>query len=110
MGPIKRHGKSIIIAAMPTGWVYMMTNRPRGTLYIGVTNDLVRRVAEHRDGTTAGFTKRYALKRLVYFENHATRPLAIVREKALKNWPRLDKIRVIVGMNPEWDDLYRSLF
>jgi putative endonuclease len=91
------------------GWVYIMTNRPNGTLYIGVTNDLARRVWEHREGVVAGFTKRYGLKRLVYAEHHDDIRIAIQREKSLKRWPRAWKVRLIHADNPNWDDLYDRL-
>jgi putative endonuclease len=95
---------------MAGGWVYIMSNRRDGTIYLGVTNDLIRRANEHREGLTPGFTKFYALKRLVYYELHETMPLAIQREKTVKGWPRAWKVRLISSMNPEWDDLYDSLF
>jgi putative endonuclease len=91
------------------GWVYIMTNRRNGTLYIGVTSDLSRRVWEHREGLVAGFTKTYDLKRLVYYERHDDIRLAIQREKTMKHWPRAWKVRLIHGLNPEWDDLYETL-
>jgi putative endonuclease len=94
---------------MRVGWVYIMTNRPDGTLYIGVTSDLLRRVWEHRNDVLEGFTKRYGLKRLVYFERHEDIQSAIVREKALKTWRRAWKVRLIVADNPNWDDLYDRL-
>ena len=86
-----------------------MTNRPNGTLYIGVTGDLARRVWEHREGIVEGFTRRYALKRLVYAERHDDIRLAIQREKNLKHWPRAWKVRLILAENPNWDDLYGQL-
>jgi putative endonuclease len=70
------------------GYLYILTNRPNGTLYVGVTGDLVRRVAEHREGIVKGFTKRYALKRLVYFEGYEDFVTAIQREKNMKHWSR----------------------
>jgi putative endonuclease len=85
------------------------TNRPNGTLYIGVTNDLIRRIHEHRSGSIQGFSKRYGLNRLVYFEEHATMPLAIMREKNMKRWPRAWKARLINEQNREWRDLYNEL-
>jgi putative endonuclease len=94
---------------MPGGWVYIMTNRPDGTLYIGVTSDLPRRVWEHRNDVLEGFTKRYGLKCLVYCERHEDIRSAIVREKALKTWRRAWKVRLIVANNPNWDDLYDRL-
>ena len=91
------------------GWVYIMTNRPNGTLYIGITSDLIRRVAEHRAGEIVGFTQRYGLKRLVYFERHEEIVGAIAREKAMKEWQRGWKVRLIVKGNPEWEDLYEGI-
>ncbi|MBV8563837.1 MAG: GIY-YIG nuclease family protein [Methylobacteriaceae bacterium] len=94
---------------MRGGWVYIMTNRPNGTLYIGVTNDIARRAYEHREGLIEGFTKRYGLKRLVYMEAHADIRDAIQREKSLKHWPRAWKVRLILDSNPDWRDLYLDL-
>jgi putative endonuclease len=91
---------------MKGGWVYIMTNKPNGTLYIGVTSDLVRRVWEHRTGERDGFTKKYALTRLVYVERHEDVLSAIAREKAMKHWRRAWKVRLIQSGNPEWADLY----
>ena len=91
------------------GWVYIMTNRPNGTLYTGVTNDLVRRVWEHREGVAEGFTRRYSLKRLVYFERHETISAAIQREHNIKHWPRRWKAQLILAANPEWNDLYDGI-
>ncbi|WP_420559588.1 GIY-YIG nuclease family protein [Tepidicaulis sp.] len=91
------------------GFVYILTNKPRGTLYIGVTNDIVRRVWEHREGLADGFTRRYGLKRLVFFERHETMLLAIQREKVLKHWVRQWKIDLIVSSNPAWRDLWDEL-
>lgn len=76
------------MAGMKGGWVYIMTSRPNGTLYTGVTNDIVRRAYEHRTGAIRGFTKRYGLHRLVYFERHDDIRAAIQREKNIKEWPR----------------------
>ncbi len=89
-----------------SGYVYILASKPRGTLYVGVTNDLVRRVWEHREGITGGFTKKYEVKRLVFYEAHATVPLAIQREKNIKHWVRAWKIALIEEMNPKWDDLW----
>jgi len=91
------------------GWVYIMSNRPNGTLYIGVTNELVRRVWEHREGLGSHFVRRYGLTRLVYFEHHEDIRTAIQRETSLKRWPRAWKIRLFAGQNPAWQDLYPSL-
>ncbi len=87
-----------------------MTNRPNGTLYVGVTSDLVRRVSEHRAGVIDGFTKTYRLRRLVYFEEHATIVGAIQLEKNIKHWPRAWKVRLILENNSGWSDLYPALF
>jgi len=91
------------------GWVYMMTNRPNGTLYVGVTSDLARRAWEHRDGLIAGFSKRYGLKRLVWFERHDDIRAAIQRETNIKHWSRAWKVRLIVAANPDWIDLHDQL-
>lgn len=91
------------------GYVYIMTNRPNGTLYIGVTSDLVKRVYEHRTGAASGFTKRYGLKQLVYFEAHADIETAIAREKAMKFWRRGWKVKRIDDMNPAWRDLFDEI-
>ena len=90
-------------------WVYILASKPGGTLYTGVTNDLVRRAYEHREGLVRGFTQRYGVKTLVYFEQHDTAPGAIQREKNIKHWPREWKIDLIVGMNPVWRDLYDEI-
>jgi putative endonuclease len=90
---------------MAGGWVYIITNRPNGTLYIGVTNDLARRAWEHCEGLADGFTERYALKRLVYVERYGDIRSAIQRQKTLKHWPRAWKVRVLERNNPNWDDL-----
>ena len=87
-----------------------MTNRPNGTLYLGVTSDLVRRVWQHREGICEGFTRRYGLKRLVWCERHGDIRTAIQREKTMKHWPRAWNVRLIVAANPAWDDLYEQLW
>jgi putative endonuclease len=94
---------------MRGGWVYIMTNRPNGTIYTGVTSDLARRTWEHRNGLLEGFTKRYKLNRLVYTERYEDIRLAIQREKTLKTWPRAWKVRLITATNPEWQDLYNQI-
>jgi putative endonuclease len=90
-------------------FVYILASRTHGTLYIGVTNNLLRRVGEHREGTADGFTKAYAVNRLVYFEMFSDIGEAILREKRLKTWRRDWKIALIEENNPEWVDLYRGL-
>ena len=94
---------------MRGGFVYLMANRPDGTLYVGVTSDLPRRAWEHREGAIDGFTKRYGLKRLVWFEAHDDIRTAIQREKTMKHWPRAWKVRLIVAANPEWRDLFDEI-
>jgi putative endonuclease len=94
---------------MSGGWVYIMTNKRDGTLYVGVTADLSRRVYQHRTGAIEGFTKRYALNLLVYAEQHDDIRDAIQREKAIKGWRRAWKVRLIHGANPEWNDLSGTL-
>jgi putative endonuclease len=91
---------------MHGGWVYILTDRPYGTLYVGVTNDIIRRAWEHREGILGGFSKRYGLKRLVFVERHEEILRAIQREKNIKHWPRAWKIDLIVASNPGWDDLF----
>jgi putative endonuclease len=91
------------------GWVYIMTNRRNGTLYIGVTSDLVRRVWEHREGVGRQFVRRCALHRLVYFEHHEDIRTAIQRKTSLKRWPRAWKVRLLAAQNPDWHDPYPSL-
>jgi putative endonuclease len=90
-------------------YVYLLASKLGGTLYIGVTNDLVRRVYEHKEGSVEGFTKKYGLSRLVYFEAHSDVEQAILREKQIKKWNRAWKVRLIEEKNPNWDDLYHSI-
>jgi putative endonuclease len=90
--------------------VYIMTNRERGTLYVGVTSDLITRVTQHRTGAVPGFTQHYSLRRLVWFEQWESISEAIHREKALKKYKRDCKINLIERENPTWDDLYPGFF
>ena len=90
------------------GWVYILANRKGGALYVGVTTDLVRRAGQHREGA-AGFTGRYGVRRLVWFERHEEIVEAIAREKAIKNWLRGWKVALIVEGNPDWADLYAGI-
>ena len=94
---------------MRGGWVYIMTNRPNGTLYVGVTSDIARRAWEHREGLVVGFTKRYGLKRLVYTERYEDISIALQREKAMKHWSRAWKVNLILKANPNWEDLANTL-
>jgi putative endonuclease len=90
---------------MKGGWLYIMTNRPNGTLYVGVTADLERRVYQHRTGAVGSFTSEYRLTRLVYCEYHAEILRAIQREKTIKHWRRAWKVRLIRSINWDWADL-----
>lgn len=90
-------------------FVYLLASKFYGTLYIGVTNDLVRRFGEHRDGTASGFTRRYGVHRLVWFEHWHNIEGAIQRETSMKRWRRDWKINLIERENAHWDDLYASL-
>ena len=92
-----------------TYFVYILASERNGTLYVGVTNALMRRVQEHREGLVPGFTKRYAVKLLVYFEPHADINAAILREKRIKRWRRKWKLDLIEQNNPQWRDLWQDL-
>ncbi len=92
-----------------TGYVYILASERNGTLYIGVTSDLVKRVWQHREGAVQGFSKRYEVKRLVYFEIFAAMPDAIAREKAMRKWRRRWKINAIEQDNPTWRDLFEEI-
>ena len=90
-------------------YVYILASCRNGTLYVGVTNDLVRRVGEHRSGLIPGFTADYGVTTLVWFEKHQYVDKAIVREKRLKRWRRAWKLELIEAGNPQWRDLYEDL-
>jgi putative endonuclease len=90
-------------------YVYILASKRNGTLYIGMTDDLVRRVWEHREGTADGFTKSYRVKMLVWFEQHASRETAFERERQMKKWNRRWKLRQIERGTPEWRDLYEEI-
>jgi putative endonuclease len=94
---------------MAGGWVYCVTNKRNGVLYVGVSSNLARRAYEHHEGQVDGFSKHYGLKRLVYYEWFDDIRDAIQREKTIKHWPRAWKVRLIHTLNPEWDDLYETL-
>jgi putative endonuclease len=94
---------------MRRGWVYIMADRYRGTIYIGVTSDLAARVWAHKDGRGSKFCARYGLTRLAYAEEAPTIYEAIAREKAIKKWNRAWKIKLIEQANPDWDDLWDTL-
>ncbi|NRG16846.1 GIY-YIG nuclease family protein [Rhizobiales bacterium] len=90
-------------------YIYILASRMRGTLYIGVTNDLGRRVFEHRSGTGSEFTRKHGATKLVYYERYERIDEAIAQEKRLKRWARSWKIQIIESFNPNWDDLYETL-
>jgi len=90
-------------------YVYLLASRRDGTLYLGGTNDLVRRVYEHKTKTVRGFSARYGVNRLVWFEIYDDPVTAITREKEMKKWRRVWKIRLIEAANPEWKDLYETI-
>lgn len=89
--------------------VYLLSSRPNGTLYVGVTSNLVQRVWQHREGLIEGFSRRYNVKTLVWYEQHETMPSAIAREKAIKKWNRDWKLRLIEESNPQWRDLWPDI-
>jgi putative endonuclease len=92
-----------------TGYLYILASRPRGAVYVGVTSDLVRRIHEHREGAADGFTKRYGVKRLVYFETFTDIRTAIQRERNLKHWIRQWKLALVEKANPDWRDLFAEI-
>jgi len=92
-----------------TFFVYIMASARNGTLYVGVTSDLLRRAHEHREGLIPGFTKRYGLKTLVWYELFGTAHEAITNEKRIKRWRRRWKLELIEKLNPRWEDLYPTI-
>ncbi|MCB1532423.1 MAG: GIY-YIG nuclease family protein [Alphaproteobacteria bacterium] len=94
---------------MKAGYVYILTNKPNGTLYLGVTSNLQKRVWEHKQKVVEGFSKKYDLDRLVWYEAYDDITDAIVREKQMKKWERSWKLKRIREMNPEWLDLHEAL-
>ena len=89
--------------------VYIMSNGKRGTLYVGVTSNLIQRVWQHKQGETDGFTYKYGTKDLVYYEQHVSMTSAIKREKQIKKWRRQWKLNLIFEHNPKWEDLWESI-
>ncbi|RZB34009.1 MAG: putative endonuclease [Desulfobacteraceae bacterium Eth-SRB2] len=89
--------------------VYILASKRNGTLYIGVTSDLVKRIWEHKNNMVEGFTKRYNVHRLVWYELHGNMESAIIREKRLKDWKRKWKLELIESNNPNWQDLYHTI-
>ena len=94
---------------MKSYYIYIMASRRNGTLYIGITNDIVRRVYEHKNNFISGFTSKYSIHNLVYYEQFDNIESAIQREKQLKKWNRKWKIELIERVNPNWKDLYEDL-
>ncbi|HEX4694000.1 GIY-YIG nuclease family protein [Sphingomonas sp.] len=90
-------------------YVYIMASRRNGTIYLGSTDDLIRRAWEHREGLVEGFTKRHGCKLLVWYEQHGDLASARLRERRMREWNRAWKLREIEGMNPEWEDLYERI-
>ncbi|SFC42963.1 GIY-YIG nuclease family protein [Pragia fontium] len=89
--------------------VYILASRPKGALYVGVTSNLPNRIECHQRGEVLGFTQKYNIKRLVWYELHSSMYQAITREKNIKHWRRIWKIELIENMNPDWDDLSKTL-
>ncbi len=96
----------MLTCSMKSYWVYILASRPRGTLYVGMTSDLIKRIYQHREGLADGFTKEHRVKMLAYFEQHATAMAAIQREKNIKHWSRKWKVDLICSMNPDWRELW----
>ncbi len=94
---------------MSNAFVYILASRPRGALYVGVTNNLVRRVWEHKTGFGSSYVRRYYIYRLVWFEQHDLITLAIQREKSIKRWSRAQKFAVVEEINPDWHDLFAGI-
>ncbi len=99
----------MLTCRMRSYWVYILASRPRGTLYVGVTSNLIRRIYEYREGLVEGFTKAHSVKMLVYYEQHATAMAAIQREKNIKHWSRKWKMGLVRSLNPDWRDLWDDI-
>jgi putative endonuclease len=107
---LRRQGdKWLGCGVMKQPCVYLLASQRNGTLYVGVTSNLVQRVWQHKEGVAEGFTKKYGVKTLVWFELHETMESAIAREKAIKEWKRAWKLTLIEKTNPEWRDLYAEI-
>jgi putative endonuclease len=94
---------------MKTFYVYMLCSKQYGTLYLGVTSDLVKRIYEHKNNLVDGFTKKYNVHRLIWYEIHESAESAIIREKQIKKWKRAWKLKLIEQTNPKWIDLYENI-
>ena len=100
----------MVTGLMRSSYVYILASKRNGTLYVGVTSDLVRRIWEHKNDAIDGFTKRYRVHTLVWYEEHGSIEDAIQREKNVKEWKRAWKIELIQRSNPLWQDLYPGIF
>ncbi len=100
---------SVVNSSQRSYFAYILASRPYGTLYVGVTNGLIRRIQQHRHGHGSSFTRKYRVYRLVWYQQFSTAAKAIQREKAIKEWPRQWKINIIERENPHWLDLYPGL-
>jgi putative endonuclease len=110
--PFTRHpgaSRDPVLSSIKQPCTYILASRWNGTLYVGVTSDLVKRVWEHKHDVAGGFTRKYRVHDLVWFEQHATMELAIAREKSIKEWKRAWKIQLIEQTNPKWVDLYPDI-
>jgi putative endonuclease len=92
-----------------TFYVYILAKARNSTFYVGVTSNLIQRIWQHKNDLADGFTKKYGIKTLVYYEEHGNAEQAIIREKQLKKWNRPWKMRIIEEMNPNWEDLYEKI-
>ena len=104
----KQENKGVRMEKQPC--VYLLASQRNGTLYVGVTSNLPKRVWEHKSKFVKGFTEKYRVDKLVWYELHGTMESAIQREKNIKNWERRWKLEIIEAMNPDWKDLYEELF
>jgi putative endonuclease len=104
-----RPGNGLLIGMPKRYFVYILANKPKGVLYVGVTNDLARRTSEHKLKVAEGFTSKYGISKPVYFEEYASILEARDRERALKHWRRAWKFKLVEDLNPEWRDLYGEL-
>lgn len=109
MSPLTRVCLAFLFGPMKQPCVYLLASSSHGTFYTGVTSDLPRRLYEHRTGAADGFTKRYGIKRLVWFEQHETMEAAILREKQIKRWARAWKYELVNSVNPTWRDFAEDL-
>jgi putative endonuclease len=98
-----------MVLLMQQSYVYILASQRNGTLYVGVTSDLIKRIHEHQNNLTKGFTEKYHVHHLVYYEIHGEIEKAIVREKQIKKWNRAWKLKLIEEKNPDWKDLYHEI-